>query len=275
MRYPSRNELRVDRVIDLSSIFRITDELAEMGCNTNLPAVRKARALADRERDIRVQAQQLRIDATTAGITDLGADLYAGKITTAELLARAAGLKDATETNGIVSKAFAAAGAQARSEGLTHLAGIGDEWISKVIRPAVDALTTKAAEHVEAIPSDINTPVPGYVTTGQAERDGYTRAAREAFTGLEYVLTDLLKLHGAADALRSAGIIPMPSNRDPEQLRWRHPERLRGRIGDYRTFYIDAVRNGAEPGIYTADELSEASRVVLDSPLPVGHAYIG
>lgn len=253
MRYHGRDTIRPARPDSARGLVALIDAAANLGAKTDLPQVTKARKIADREADIIATATRLR-SGEGSNEASLGQQYYAGKLDDAALISAAVHMQSARDPRGTVQKILTAAKNAAANDAHNVLAEVGDRWITDVLRPVADPLIAQATARAEDIPDTavIHPTTP----TNQYDRLGITPAIRDAWHDLGDILTKLLEVHAIADAFRSLALLDTPAHTTTEELRWLYPDRLIGTTTVYEQLFVQSVRNGAQPGIYTAAELT-------------------
>lgn len=239
------------------------DALADLGVRTDHPKLKPARRAAERVRELRQQNTAVRARGADQELQRV-AHAYASGEIVAEQLPENVVRIDAmdTRTNKTLHRVLDQAEAVASGVGIKVCRDeLGDRWITEILRPAVDnivaALTPELIERAEHA-----------VHLLRHDLD-HQRASRDALERLRDLLAQLDKIHDLAVSLMNCGIVPMARRRESwhrEDIRWLHHDRLDGSSTViYEPFFLQAVRNGAEPGLWTADELVKVNPSLVAS----------
>lgn len=243
---------------------RLDAAAASIGLTLDLPELTKARACQTRADELRRAYSDHKAQAR-AKATDAAREYAAGKIDAATVLEQvgaSALLTGEADTHARQLVEEGAAAVEATGAPLLHNVSEA-KWL-KVIRPVVAA----ALDHANAVadelgiegprpqPRNIVSATHPWAPTAQDLKDIDTRHRWEK---LEDALDKLDQAHTFADLLRDWGMLPVVEGRTHrEDYRWLHTARLRGNLTDRRVFFL-ANRHTAEPGIYTAAELTAAA----------------
>lgn len=233
------------------------DSLAPYGVRTDHPKIKPARKAADRVREVRQSNETIRAHASGGADNALTkiAETYArGDLAPDDVPERVGHVAALRNGNDALRTVLARAEAVASAPGIRALAELGDTWVVEIVRPAVDAaLAALTDEVVEGAWQALHMP-EHEVKHDRPRRDALDRL-RDATARLD-VLADYVT------SLRNVGWVPTPRRRNgptAEDMRWLHCDRLSGDLGDYEAFFVLNLRNGAEPGVWTAAEWERAN----------------
>lgn len=238
--------LRPDQhVTDALALLKVLDAIGEHADLSGYAEVKAARA-----QYLVCQAiSAARAETTGSGeqiINDVATALAAGKLDArqvrdAAVTAHLVGDRSSA-LNAIYSLAeMKAAGAMGR-----HLAGLGDRWVTEILRPVVDRLTVAIMAAVPR-PETIHPADPS-----SADRLSVNDEARDAHAALR-------ELHGYANYLREYRIIPA-TRRRTDAWEWATPSGSRGTTEDKLVHFVAHTHAGHGPGIFTEAEVRDAEQ---------------
>lgn len=234
------------------------DTLAALGVRADHPKLKPARKIAERLPAIRAAGANLWQRNLSDEIADAAQRLVRGELTAADLPAEAVRIEAGTSKENTATTRRIVNGAQGLidNEAAAACKEIGDLWITEILRPAV-------TRTMEAVTPDLLEDA--WTAVNMQTDDLNHPSARHLRTAIEKVDDTIATLDRLADEAiewRNYGWVPTPSRPvgwQAEDFRWLHPEKLGAVTGRYRAFWLLAVRDGAEHGIWTTSEILQAA----------------
>lgn len=254
------NILHPSRPADLDQFLEGLDTLGAFGAKTDHPKLKPARKIAGRLPAIRAVGADLWQRNLSDSIADAAHRLVRGELTAADLPAEAVHIEAASSKEDTATVRRIVDGAQrlVDNEAAQACRELGDLWITEVLRPAVQRT-------MEAVTPDLLEE--GWTAVNMTTDDRNDPSARHLRAALEKIDDIIATLDNLADwaiGWRNYGWVPTPTRPEgwqAEDFRWLHHDKLGGMTVHYRAFWILAVRNGAEHGIWTTDEILQAKPV--------------
>lgn len=252
------------------------DALAALGVKADHPKLKAPRKIAERLPAIRAAGANLWQRNPSDLIADAAQRLVRGDLTAADLPAEAVHIDAGTSKENTATARRIVDGAQGLvdNEAAAACRELGDLWITEVLRPAVQRT-------MEAVTPDLLDD--GWTAVNMQTDDRNHPSARHLRAALEKVDDIIATLDQLADEAimwRNYGWVPTPARPQgrwqSEDLRWLHHEKLGALTVHYRAFWLLAVRNGAEHGIWTTDEILQAAEAAeAAEPEPAGRSATG
>ena len=238
-------DLRSKPPADMDSITRALDTLAALGCNLDLPAIKRVRKLQERHRDV-TRTASADLKGADGILAEAATALADGNIGPEEVRAAAVAATLAGDRSGSLHKVYSGAKSRLTRRADTELASLGDRWITDVMRPVADTLV-----------ADILADIPVAVAESVRPRDPESESLLAGRSAAQVAYAKLRQLQGIATQFRIARRIPATS-RDESAWRWNTTMGHRQRADKSLSEFVYLAHRGSTPGVYTEAEAAAA-----------------
>lgn len=245
------------------AVVEALDAFAELGVRADDKALKPVRAAARRVHELREQSARVRDANVDDEIAKLAREYADGTVDADSLPERVARAEVMNPRNPNLRRVLDDAERVASAHGTACCRELGDRWVA-LLKPAVERLVDSLTpEVVEAALGGLA------LQPHDLHRD---REARGAVERLTAVLAKLEPLWDFATSCRNWGWMPTPRRRSEwhhADFHYLHHDRLAGDSRHVADFFCRAYLNGAQPGVYTADEVVAANPGIVGAePTP-------